>query len=323
MTILVDDDLLKAFEEQLDPSRPEESSMPAKVLGYGEISTVFEILQGEQADIAFKRMPLFDTVAQVENYESLYERYNEQLMKIGLQIPEYGATHIVTHSGRIVLYLYQEKQLPDAIGNKVIHKVSNDECFSLARNVLRELNKVWKFNSKHRGKLEVAIDGQVSNWSVQEMNPNNPSIGRDTRLEYLDTSTPLMRENGKELLDALLFLKPTPPVMRWVLKRFYLQDILDRYYDLRRVCLDLVANFLKEQRSDLVPGLIDVTNEFFRNEAATEHLAPLTPGEVKRYYDSDASTWRLYLRLRRVHRFVSSKVLRRYYPYILPGRIVR
>ncbi|RDE10973.1 MAG: hypothetical protein C4K49_12440 [Candidatus Thorarchaeota archaeon] len=323
MTITVDDNLLKTFEEQLDPSRPEESPMPAKVLGYGEISTVFEILQEDQSEIAFKRMPLFDTVAQVESYESLYERYNEQLVKIGLQLPEYGATHIVTDSGRIVLYLYQEKQIADAIGNKVIHKVSNDECFLLVRHVFRELNKVWKFNNKHRNKLELAIDGQVSNWSVQEMNPNNPSIGRDTRLEYLDTSTPLMRENGKELLDAVLFLKPTPLVMRWVLKRFYLQDILDRYYDLRRVCLDLVANFLKEQRSDLVPGLIDVTNEFFRNEAVIEHLAPLTPGEVKSYYDNDASTWRLYLRLRRMHRFMSRKVLRRYYPYILPGRIVR
>lgn len=323
MTITVDDNLLKTFEEQLDPSRPEGSPMPAKVLGYGEISTVFEILQEDQSEIAFKRMPLFDTVAQVESYESLYERYNEQLVKIGLQLPEYGATHIVTDSGRIVLYLYQEKQIADAIGNKVIHKVSNDECFLLVRHVFRELNKVWKFNNKHRNKLELAIDGQVSNWSVQEMNPNNPSIGRDTRLEYLDTSTPLMRENGKELLDAVLFLKPTPLVMRWVLKRFYLQDILDRYYDLRRVCLDLVANFLKEQRSDLVPGLIDVTNEFFRNEAVIEHLAPLTPGEVKSYYDNDASTWRLYLRLRRMHRFMSRKVLRRYYPYILPGRIVR
>lgn len=50
-------DLLKEFETGLDPSHPESSKIPAKVLGYGEISTVFAI-KGEPK-LACKRMPIF------------------------------------------------------------------------------------------------------------------------------------------------------------------------------------------------------------------------------------------------------------------------
>ncbi len=39
----VDIELLKEFESGLDPAHPEQSRIPARVLGYGEISTIFEI----------------------------------------------------------------------------------------------------------------------------------------------------------------------------------------------------------------------------------------------------------------------------------------
>lgn len=108
MSLPVNKQLLKDFEEQLDPSKPEESPIPAKVLGYGEISTVFEILHESQKDIAYKRMPLFDSMEQVEKYKKIYRKYNELLRKIGIETPEYGAVYITTDDGRIVLYLYQK-----------------------------------------------------------------------------------------------------------------------------------------------------------------------------------------------------------------------
>ncbi len=323
MSLNINEDLLKEFEEQLVPSRPESSSIPAHVLGYGEITTVFQILSDGPNDVAFKRMPLFDRLEQVEAYKKLYGRYNDQLIEIGLTLPECGATHIETDSGRIVLYLYQRRLSPEAVGNKVIHEVSDTDCLSLVRMVLGELNKVWKFNEKQGNRLKLGIDGQISNWAIEGFDSKNAHVKTGSQLLYFDTSTPMIREEERELLDAELFLKATPPGMRWVLRKFYLQDILDRYYDLRRVCMDLVANFLKEQREDLVLGLIDLVNKFFRDEAAVDGLAPLTPQEVEHYYKSDASTWALYLRTRRIHRFVKTKVLRGYYPYILPGKIAR
>jgi fumarylacetoacetate (FAA) hydrolase family protein len=61
MDLEIDEELLGAFERQLDPRHPEAGEIPARVLGYGEISTVFEIGVGSQADIAYKRMPIFET----------------------------------------------------------------------------------------------------------------------------------------------------------------------------------------------------------------------------------------------------------------------
>jgi hypothetical protein len=168
----------------------------------------------------------------------------------------------------------------------------------------------------------VAIDGQVSNWAVKEYS-EGMIVNKGIPLLYLDTSTPLMRENGVEQLETQLFLKPAPPIMRWILKRFFLQDIVNKYYNFRRVVLDLVANFYKEQRPELIPSLIELANQFFLDKAVVKDLHPLSPEEVKDYYDDDASTWKLYLRVRKFHRWVSTKILSRYYDYILPGKIQR
>ena len=323
MTLPVDRELLKAFEESLDPSKPEESPIPAKVLGYGEISTIFEIIHESQRDIAYKRMPLFDDVQQVERYKKIYYRYNELLREIKIEIPEYGATDVITDDGRIVLYLYQRKLPSNSVGNKIIHAVSDDKVMVLALRVLRELNKVWQFNRDNKPEIEVAIDGQISNWAIKDFDPENLVIDEDVNLLYFDTSTPLMRENGVEMLDAELFLKPTPPIMRWILKKFYLQDILDRYYNFRKVVVDLIANFFKEGRGDLIPKLVELANEFFSAEAVVPDIVPVDYEEMKKYYKEDASMWSLYLNLRKIHRFIRTKILRKYYDFILPAGIKR
>ena len=320
MVLSIDTNLLKEFEELLEPANPEDSPIPARVLGYGEISTVFEIL--DVKNIAFKRMPLFDTMEQIRRYKDTYNRYNELLTRIGMNIPDYGSEEIVTDDGRIVLYLYQRMVPSNAIGDKLIHSISEEEVLLLIQTILENLNHIWIFNQKESPQFEIAIDGQVSNWAVKDYF-EGLTIRKDIPLLYLDTSTPLMRENGVEQLETQLFLKPAPPIMRWILKKFYLQDIVDKYYDFRRVALDLVANFYKEQRPELIPRLIELVNQFFLDEAIVKDLTPLSPDEIKEYYDDDASTWKLYLRVRRFHRYISTKILRRYYDYILPGKIQR
>jgi len=293
------------------------------VLGYGEISTIFEIIHESQRDIAYKRMPLFDDMQQVERYKKTYSKYNELLNEISIEIPEYGAIDVITDNGRIVLYLYQRKLPSDSIGNRVIQAASDDQVMTLTLKVLRELNKVWAFNKDNKPKIEVAIDGQISNWAIKDFDPENLVIDENVNLLYFDTSTPLIRENGIEMLDAELFLKPTPPIVRLILKKFYLQDILDRYYDFRKVTVDLIANFFKEGRSDLIPKLVELANEFFSTEAVVPDIAPLNYEEIKKYYKEDASIWSLYLNLRKMHRFIRTKILRKYYAFILPAEIER
>jgi len=219
--------------------------------------------------------------------------------------------------------LYQRKLSAETIGDKIIRNVSEQEIEVLIRSILRQLLKVWDFNAREKPNVEVAIDGQVSNWAVRDPSAIKDGIREDVELIYLDTSTPLFRESGIEQLDVELFLRPTPPGVRYILKKFYLDDIVNRYYDFRKVIIDLVANFFKEQRPELVPVLLDLANGFLSTEASSHDIAPITFKEVEDYYKDDASTWKLYLRMRRLHRFIRSKILRRYYAYILPGEIQR
>ena len=50
---------------------------------------------------------------------------------------------------------------------------------------------------------------------------------------------------------------------------------------------------------------------------------PISPDEVERYYRQDADLLALYLRLRRMDRFLRTRVLRRQYDYVLPGHVSR
>jgi hypothetical protein len=132
----------------------------------------------------------------------------------------------------------------------------------------------------------------------------------------------LVRKGGQEQLDAELFLRSAPFFLVWLLRLLYLNEVLTRYYDLRRVALDLVANFYKEQRADLIPALIDLVNESFAAETQGGTFKPLTTQEVAAYYKQDAQLWSVYLAARRVDRFLH-RLFGKEYPYILPEKIVR
>lgn len=194
---------------------------------------------------------------------------------------------------------------------------------TLVLKILRELNKVWEFNKNNFPETEVGFDGQISNWVVVKSDSGITSATDTADVIYIDTSTPLIRDAGMEQLDALLFLKPAPPILRWILKKRYLQEILDRYYDFRKVIIDLVANFYKEQKNELIPTLIPAINDFCATEAAIPNISSINEKEIRKYYKDDAATWRLYLRSRKLHRFIKRKILRRSYPFILPGKIQR
>jgi hypothetical protein len=144
-----------------------------------------------------------------------------------------------------------------------------------------------------------------------------------TTLTYLDTSTPLFRVEGVEQLNTELFLRSAPSFLAWILRLLFLEDVVNRYYDFRRVVIDVVANFYKEQRPDLIPSVLELVNGFFTGEAAGLGIQPIQEKEVRAYYREDALIWTLYLSFRRFDRFLQTRLLRREYPYILPGKIKR
>jgi hypothetical protein len=323
MGLDIDLELLKDFERDLDPRHPERSRIPARVLGYGEISTVFEIGDESQRGLAYKRMPIFQDQAELVKYVKSYDEYNRLLTgEVGLRMPEYGHASFPMRDGRPIIFLAQRKLDPDSIGNRVIHLLPAEEVPRLVRQVLRELAKVWRFN-RSQDRYEMGIDGQISNWSVAGFDGARPRLGDGIELLYFDTSTPLYRADGVDQLDPELFLRSAPSFLVWLLRWLFLEGVVTRYFDFHLVAIDLIGNFHKEQLPELIPGLIEEANDFFAGEAADLEVAPITEKEVRSYYREDALIWTLYLNMRRVDRFLHTRILRKEYPYILPGRIKR
>ncbi|MDD5711227.1 MAG: DUF6206 family protein, partial [Smithellaceae bacterium] len=239
--IPIDLKLLNDFEAGLNPRQPEKSKIPATIIGYGEISTIFVIPGKEAERWAFKRMPIFRNRTEIEQYERLYQLYNEIISeRIGIPIPAYSSASITPSSGNLVVYIIQERLPKESIGNRVIEFMEQKDVEMLMLLVLRQLMKVWKFNTDG---LRIGIDGQLSNWAVRNFNPQQPEISENTDLYFIDTSTPLVHIAGVEQLDAELFLRSAPSFMVWLIKLLFLKDVLTRYYDFHLVTVDFIANF--------------------------------------------------------------------------------
>ena len=303
-----DKSLLVRFEQGLDPKHPEASPIPASILGYGEISTIFEIEGAERA--ACKRMPLFSRRDQAAAYEALYREYCGRLREAGLDLPE-ESTAILELEGRpVALYILQQRLPPERFGHRLIHSLDDAEIRKLLDLIVRRIAAVWTFNEKQKPGLELALDGQVSNWVW----PDSSSPD----LLYVDTSTPLLRKDGAEQLDPELILKSAPSFLRWIIRLLFLKDVMNRYYVPRLVYTDLAANFFKEQREDLVPAALEIINS---------HLPPgdppLTFPEIEKYYKGDKTIWKVFQAFRRFDRWMKTSLLRKRYEFILPGKIRR
>jgi len=305
--ISIDHGLLYRFEAGLNPQDLKNSAVPAQVLGYGEISTIFQI--GDNKDVAFKRMPLFSDRASAEEYVEKYRFYCHLLIEAGLRLPE-DETIIVEVSGRpVVLYIAQEQLPVDDFCHKRIHRLSTTEVDQLIGQVVSEISKLFSFSREKSPAIEVALDGQISNWHVGQ---------EDRYISYIDTSTPLFRKNGIEQLDPELLLKSAPGFLRWIIRWLFLGDVMNRYYDQRQVYVDLAGNLYKEQRPDLIPVTLNHINHHLPSD-----LEPLTQNEVKKYYQEDKIIWTVFLLFRKIDRFLRTSILRKRYEFILPGKIKR
>jgi len=207
-----------------------------------------------------------------------------------------------------VLYIQQKRLPPEHFTHQLIQRFTGDELTAMIESICREIDKIAVFNQKHHPHLEIALDGQLSNWVVAD----------SQFIQYIDTSTPLMRKEGVEQLDPELFLQSAPGFLRWIIRSLFLEEVMNRYYDWRQVYVDLVANLFKEQRPDLVPSFLSVVNQHL-----SEGLEPITMEEVQKYYREDKIIWALFLTFRRWDRTLKTKLFRQRYEFILPGKIKR
>jgi len=213
--------------------------------------------------------------------------------------------------GRPAAFYIAQQKLPDAnFGHKLIHHLDAGASLDLIEHAVREIVKIWQFNSTNRPAIELAIDGQLSNWVRDPENSQS--------LYYIDTSTPLFCKQGLEQQNPELLLKSAPGFLRWIIRRFFLQDVMIRYYIPRLVFMDLIANLHKEQKPDLIEPAIERVNAQLPRDQS-----PLTKTEVDKYYREDKIIWIVFLGLRRLDRFFTRRLLRKRYEFILPGKIKR
>ena len=305
----VDKELLRRFEAGLNPQNIEDSPIPATVLGFGEMSAIFQIADNKK--IAFKRMPLFSERSSAERYAQQFEEYCLLLTEAGLALPRHQTVVIQVPDRPVVCYIAQQRFPLERFGHRLIHHLPSKQIMSLIEKVVFEISKVFIFNRSGRPSIEIALDGQISNW-VETGDTDDPAM------IYIDTSTPLFRKGGVEQLEPELFLTSAPAALRWIIRLLFLEGVMNRYYDQRQVYIDLAANLYKEQRPDLVPITVKIINRHL-----FENLQPVTPKDVQNYYREDKLIWTLFLAFRKLDRWVKTKLARKRYEFLLPGKIKR
>ena len=304
-----DPDLLFRFEKGLNPQDLESSSIQARCIGYGEISAIF-VIEGND-DIAYKRLPLFKNRNEAEAYRLIYHEYCELLKKAGLKLPE-DETSVIEVPGRpVVLYIAQRKLPGDRLCHKLIHTLDSDSIKLMIGQVVSETAKVWEFNRNFSPSLKLAIDGQLSNWAWIKEEENHI-------LYFIDTSTPLYLKEGLEKQNPELLLQSAPGFLRWMIRMFFLKDVMTRYYDPILVNTDLAGNLFKEQKPELVPLALEIINSHIQ-----DNEKKITLKDIEKYYREDKLIWTLFLSFRKIDRWITRSLLRKRYEFILPGKIKR
>lgn len=301
-------ELLHEFELGLNPKKPGESKIPARIVGYGEISAIFAL----EADVTnvYKRMPLFGNLASARQYQQMYLEYCGLLEQTGLSLPPHETCIVDVPDRPVTLYIAQKALPTSNFAHVAIHELDHAASLDLIQRVIAETNKVWSFNQANEPEISLAIDGQLSNWVRDPQDPQ--------KLYYVDTSTPLYCRQGKEQQDPELLIQSAPGFLRWIIWLFFLDDVMTRYYVPRLVFMDLVANLYKEQKPELIELTITLVNK-----GLPVGQEPLTKKEVDKYYKEDKLIWTVFLALRRFDRFITTNLLRKRYEFILPGKIKR
>jgi hypothetical protein len=260
-----------------------------RVVGYGEVSLAVAWPPAQPTVVA-KSLPPFDDPSRYRAYVGLLDEYLAALEGRGV-LPLATVVRAVVDGRRRRAYVLQPCVPSADLGPERLAAGDREAGTDLLRRVVAAVLSA--------SDEQVGIDGQLSNWAVV-----------DGELRFLDVSTPMLRDAGRDRLDTALFAEMLPWITRGAVRRFVAPELLSPYHDPRRVVLDTAGNLVRERLSGWIPVLLEVANP---------HLdRPLTVEEVRRFYASNARTWSAIQSLRRVDRAWQRHVRRREYPFLLP-----
>ena len=274
--------------------RGQEGDLP--VLGYGEISLVLG-WPPEHPALACKRLPPFPSRERFDAYQGTLLGYIKRLSGAGVHVVPTEMRGVDLADGRVAAYLLQPLLPTAQLAPEVLRRSDPEAGHPLVDALVEAAERTI-------GPL-LGLDAQLSNWAWD-----------GARLTYLDVSTPLAWDaSGRTQLDLDLLAQAYPAALRPALRRYVAPRILDSYRDLRAVYLDLAGNLLKERLEPWIGVFLEAIGDRVD--------PPIDPGEVHRYYRSDARLWEALLLIRRLDRAWRRRIRRRPYPFLLPGRIER
>ena len=300
------------------------------MLAYGEISAA--LTTDELPGLVCKRMAGYPDEASVSAYLDLVDEYLTELTAAGLRVVPTQAIPVHRPDNPPVVYLVQPRMDSQTLGHRLLHATDDDGLATVMSQVLDSVGQLSQHSEGRTDGVEVALDGQLSNWSFHTPSPAAEAASTDSRAAgsgtpsqpmLIDVGTPFIRRDGRHRLDARVVVAAAPPGIRALLLRFVADSYQDDYFVPRTVALDLLGNFHKEGAPDRIGTGLDVANDWLATAEIPGPRDPITAKEVDDYYRQDARLLGIFMQARRADRAIRTKILRQDYDFLLPGRVRR
>jgi hypothetical protein len=278
------DDLDRAVERLLLTGERGEITL----IGAGEMTCVLE-WRGR----ACKRLPPFDDRSRIDGYAQLLEEYLTRLRACGVPVLD-TALHVVSRGDACIVYLAQPLIPAELCLPAWLRSAPQDDGIAMVRLVMEHVRSCTA--------NAVGIDANLSNWGV-----------RDGKPLYFDVSTPMLRDAaGQHRLDTEIFVATLPAMVRGLVRRYFVKQLLDRYFDTRSVSENLLGDLPNTRLDELTIPLLA--------EANARLDRPLTMKQIEAYRREDWLTWRAIRQLLKLEQFWRRAILRAPNPHLLPSQ---
>jgi hypothetical protein len=215
---------------------------------------------------ACKRLPPLADRTRLDRHGALILEYVDRLKATGIEVIE-TAVQIIDRSGYAVGYVVQPQLTPATLLPAFMATQAPSEALALAAKVFDAVERATGSG--------IGIDANLSNWAV-----------KDGRPLYLDVSTPMLRDAaGHHRLDSDLFVSTMPRLLQGLVRRFFVNDLLDRYYLPRSVFENLLGDLPNCGLENLTMPLLEDVNRRLST--------PLTTAHIDAYRREDRLTWGL------------------------------
>ena len=230
-------------------------------IGAGEMTCVLS-WQG----FACKRLPPIIDTTRLERHRELILEYVDRLEAAGIAVLD-TAVQLTPRHGYAAAYVVQPQLERSTLLPVVMASMAPGPARALAGMVFERVE--WA------AAAGIGLDANLSNWAVC-----------DGRPLYIDVSTPMLRDAaGRHRLDSDLFVSTMPVLLRGLVRRYFVKDLLDRYYVPRRVFENLIGDLPNSSLEALTSPLLEDVN--------ARLSTPLTHAQIESYRREDRLTWGL------------------------------